>query len=84
MEKDLDEVADGEKDSVHILNDFWNLFEPRVENAFSDMKDFIKSADRSGEELLFRTAQAINQPEYFFGSPSSSGGGKNNGIRVKY
>ena len=47
MEKDLDEVADGKKISVEILKNFWDLFEPRVKNAFSDMEK--KAPEETGE-----------------------------------
>lgn len=47
MEKDLDEIAEGNKGSVSVLKDFWNLFEPRVKNAFSDMEK--KAPEQTGE-----------------------------------
>ena len=47
MEKELDEIADGELSSVKVLKDFWDVFEPRVKDAFSDMKK--KEPERTGE-----------------------------------
>ncbi len=38
MENDLDEIANGNKVWNKILDDFYNLFEPRVKNAFSEME----------------------------------------------
>ena len=38
MENDLDKVADGKLVWNKVLEDFYNLFEPRVKNAFSDME----------------------------------------------
>ncbi len=38
MENDLDEVADGKKVWNNVLKDFYDLFEPRVKSAFSDME----------------------------------------------
>ena len=47
MEKELDEIAEGEDSSVKVLSDFWNLFEPRVKGAFSDMEK--KAPEETGE-----------------------------------
>ena len=47
MEKELDEIADGEMESVDVLSSFWNLFEPRVKNAFNDMEK--KGPEETGE-----------------------------------
>ena len=47
MEKELDEIADGELSSVKVLKDFWDVFEPRVKDAFSDMKK--KEPEKTGE-----------------------------------
>ena len=38
MEDDLDKIADGELDSVKLLDRFYHEFEPKVEDAFKDMK----------------------------------------------
>lgn len=47
MEDDLDKIADGDKKSVDILKSFWDLFEPRVESAFTEMEK--KRAEETGE-----------------------------------
>ena len=47
METDLDEVADGNKVWNVVLANFYELFEPRVKNAFSDMEK--KEAEQTGE-----------------------------------
>lgn len=47
METDLDEVADGNKVWNEVLANFYELFEPRVKNAFSDMEK--KAAEETGE-----------------------------------
>ncbi len=47
MEKELDEIADGELTSLKVLKDFWDLFEPRVKDAFTDMEK--KAPEETGE-----------------------------------
>lgn len=47
MEEDLDKIADGDKDSLVILKDFYNTFEPEVEQAFKNMEK--KKAEETGE-----------------------------------
>ena len=47
MEKELDEIAEGKMVSVDILSNFWNLFEPRIKNAFTDMDK--KAPEETGE-----------------------------------
>ena len=47
MEEDLDKVAEGNKDSIKILRDFYNKFEPEVEVAFKNMEK--KKALETGE-----------------------------------
>ena len=47
MEKELDEIADGDLESTKVLEDFWNLFEPRVKDAFMDMEK--KTPEETGE-----------------------------------
>ena len=47
METDLDEIAEGNKVWNKVLADFYELFEPRVKNAFSDMEK--KAAEETGE-----------------------------------
>ena len=47
MEKELDEIASGEMISTNVLQSFWDLFEPRVKNAFSDMDK--KAPEETGE-----------------------------------
>ena len=38
MEKDLDEVAEGKEKEVTLLTEFWNEFEPMVQEAFKQME----------------------------------------------
>ena len=47
METDLDEIAEGEKVWNEVLSSFYDLFEPRVKNAFQDMEK--KEAEPTGE-----------------------------------
>ena len=47
MEKDLDEIADGKMESIKVLKEFWDVFEPRVESAFDDMQK--KAPESTGE-----------------------------------
>ena len=47
MEKELDEIAEGQMISVEVLSNFWNLFEPRIKNAFTDMEK--KAPEETGE-----------------------------------
>ena len=47
MEEDLDHIAEGDASSVKVLEDFWNLFEPRVKDAFTDMEK--KAPQETGE-----------------------------------
>lgn len=47
MENDLDKIADGKLVWNKVLADFWNLFEPRVKEAFSNMEK--KAAQETGE-----------------------------------
>ena len=48
MEKELDEIADGDISSVEVLKNFWTLFEPRVKDAFTDMEK--KAPEEVGED----------------------------------
>ncbi len=47
METDLDEIAEDKMDSVKVLKEFYNEFEPMVENAFKKMEK--KEAEETGE-----------------------------------
>ena len=47
MEEDLDKVAEGNANRNVILDDFWNLFEPRVEKALKEMEK--KAPEETGE-----------------------------------
>ena len=47
METDLDEIAEGKLVWNNVLKEFYDLFEPRVKNAFSDMEK--KSPEETGE-----------------------------------
>jgi DNA topoisomerase I, bacterial len=46
MENDLDEVAENNKDSIKVLRDFYDAFEPLVQVAFKDMEK--KPAEETG------------------------------------
>ena len=48
METDLDKIADGNKDHVEVLRDFYTEFEPSVKNAFEAMPK--KEAEKTGED----------------------------------
>ncbi len=48
MEEELDEVADGNLIWNEVLKEFYDVFEPRVKKAFSDMEK--KEAEPTGEE----------------------------------
>ncbi len=47
MEEDLDEIALGKRVWNQVLDNFYQLFEPRVTNAFSDMEK--KAPEETGE-----------------------------------
>ena len=47
MENDLDRIADGDLIYSDVLKTFWELFEPRVEEAFTDMEK--KAPEETGE-----------------------------------
>lgn len=47
MEQDLDEIALAKEDSIKVLRDFYNVFEPIVEDAFKNMEK--KEAEQTGE-----------------------------------
>ena len=47
MEEDLDKIAEGKLVWNDVLSEFYNLFEPRVKDAFSDMEK--KAAEETGE-----------------------------------
>lgn len=47
MEEDLDKVAEGKLVWNSVLKEFYDLFEPRVKDAFSDMEK--KAAEETGE-----------------------------------
>lgn len=48
METDLDKIAENEMDNIKVLKDFYNKFEPMVEEAFDKMEK--KEAEKTGEE----------------------------------
>ena len=59
MESDLDEIADNEKDNIKVLENFWNRFEPEVEEAFSNMEktepeETGESCPECGSPLVIR------------------------------
>ncbi len=47
MEKELDEIALNKCDNIMVLKDFYDVFEPTVENAFKNMEK--KEAEKTGE-----------------------------------
>ena len=47
MENELDEIADGELNNVKVLHEFYDTFEPMVEDAFKNMEK--KAAEETGE-----------------------------------
>ncbi len=47
MEKELDEIAMDKCDNIAVLKDFYNIFEPIVEDAFKNMEK--KAAKETGE-----------------------------------
>lgn len=47
METDLDEIAEAKLDNIKVLRDFYNKFEPLVEDAFKHMEK--KEAETTGE-----------------------------------
>ena len=47
MEEELDEIADGNLVWNDVLKKFWELFEPRVKDAFTDMEK--KAPEETGE-----------------------------------
>ena len=47
MEEDLDEIAEEKKDNIKVLSDFYNEFEPMVEDAFTTMEK--AEAEKTGE-----------------------------------
>lgn len=48
MENELDEIADNKLDNIQVLRDFYNKFEPLVEDAFKNMSK--KEAEETGEK----------------------------------
>ena len=48
MENDLDEIADNKKDNIKVLEEFWNKFEPLVQDAFHNMEK--KAPELTGEK----------------------------------
>ena len=47
MEKELDEIADNKIDNIKVLREFYDKFEPLVEDAFKNMEK--KAAEETGE-----------------------------------
>ena len=47
-ESELDEIAEGELNNIAVLKDFYNTFEPMVEDAFKNMEK--KEAEEVGED----------------------------------
>ncbi len=62
MESDLDRIAEGKEESLKVLTDFYNGFEPLVENAKNNMEK--KQPEKTGEicplcghELVIRSGR---------------------------
>ncbi|WP_373128939.1 type I DNA topoisomerase [Dielma fastidiosa] len=62
MEKDLDEIAEGERDNVKELREFYNQFMPLLDHAYENMEK--KELERTGElcpecgnELVYRNGR---------------------------
>ncbi len=47
MESELDEIAEGELNNIKVLKEFYDTFEPMVEDAFKNMEK--KEAEETGE-----------------------------------
>ena len=47
MEDDLDEIAEANKNNIKVLSDFYNEFEPLVQDAFNNMEK--AEAEKTGE-----------------------------------
>ena len=47
MESDLDDIADDKKDNIKVLQNFWDKFEPLVQEAFHNMEK--KAPKETGE-----------------------------------
>ena len=47
MESELDEIAEGKEDSITLLQEFYNDFEPSVQKAFGEMEK--KAPEQTGE-----------------------------------
>ncbi|WP_381415372.1 type I DNA topoisomerase [Spiroplasma endosymbiont of Anurida maritima] len=59
VEEELDEIADGNVRSFPLLKDFWDLFEPRIQNAMVNMEEIpIEKANiicpECGFDLVYR------------------------------
>jgi DNA topoisomerase-1 len=61
MEQDLDEIANGKKDWVAVLKNFYGAFEPRLEHARADMPEMNaepekvgRACPRCGHDLIIR------------------------------
>ena len=70
METQLDEIADGDIEKNTVLTDFWDLFEPRVEKAFSAGAknaevDFEISSFHAGAETHIYCQKQNNNGETF-------------------
>ncbi len=48
MEEDLDKVANGEKNWIDVLKNFYNAFEPRLEHAREDMPEMNAEPEKVG------------------------------------
>src|SRR5574344_1776459 len=48
MESDLDEIADDKKNNIKVLQEFWDKFEPLVQEAFHNMEK--KAPELTGEK----------------------------------
>ena len=50
MEQDLDDIANGKREWVTVLRNFYNTFEPRLEHAKEDMPEVNAEPEKIGRE----------------------------------
>lgn len=62
MEDELDMIADGKEDNILALQNFWNKFNPLVDNAYEKMEkikpeEVGEKCPECGNELVYRTGR---------------------------